>query len=188
MFCRYILRWNFICFSIRWRKTNIIESWVRRTCGFNWLFKWDHTFTWCFVFSWLRLITGSCIRCIATSVRTFLRSICPIQLRITINQMSIGLDWLLRLDLLWSFGSILYALDLFYILKLQQLLIDGVFHNLILYYQLLNITSWNIHLLLIIKIVSRLCIEWPMSILSCLDLDHLLLLYENWLYRRKITI
>ena len=190
MFSRYILRWNFINFSIWRRKANVIESWVcaRLVHWFSWLFKWTrHNLQRRLVFTWLRLIARSSIGCIATSVRTFLCSISPIQFRITIDQMSIGLDLLLlRFDIL-GFGSILYALYLFYILKLQQLLVDGILHNFVFYYQLLNITGWNIHLLLIIKIIRRLCIKWPMSILP--SLYHLLLItYKNRRYRRKVPI
>jgi hypothetical protein len=190
VFSRYILRWNFICFSIWRRKANVIESWVcaRLVHWFSWLFKWArHNLQRRLVLTRLRLVTSSSIGCVAAGVRTFLCSISPIQFRITIDQVSIGLDWLLlRLDLL-GFGSILYALYLFYILKLQQLLVDGILHNFVFYYQLLNITGWNIHLLLIIKIIRRLCIKWPMSILP--SLYHLLLIrYKNRRYRRKVSI
>ena len=37
------------------------------------------------------------------------------------------------------------------------------------YYQLLNVASRNIHLCLVVEIILRLSIEWPMSIGSRLD-------------------
>ena len=106
--------------------------------------------------------------------------------------MSIWLRRLLslRFHLLQLFVStVLYILYLFYILKLQKLLVYGIFHYLILNYQLLNIASWGIHLLLVVEIITRLCIERPVTILTRLNLiEFWLSTYEYWRYWWEIAV
>ena len=109
--------------------------------------------------------------------------------------MTIWLQRLLLLQMfnfLWLFFiTILYTLYLFYILKLQKLLVYRIFHYLILYYELLNIGSWSIHLLLIVKIIARLSIERStMTVYTCLNLSDFGLCcpYEYWWYWWKVTI
>jgi len=99
--------------------------------------------------------------------------------------MSIWLRRLLRLlfnSFFFSFS--LNILNLFYILKLQKLLVYGIFHYFILDYQLLNITSWNVHFLLIVEIITRLCVERSISSSSCLHYFWLVT-DEDW---RKVTV